>query len=44
LHGDRTDPAALRSALGDAEWDAVIDTWSGAPAVVSSGPGADPPA
>jgi len=35
LHGDRTDPAALRSALGDAGWDAVIDTWSGAPAVVS---------
>jgi nucleoside-diphosphate-sugar epimerase len=35
LHGDRTDPAALRAALGDAEWDAVIDTWSGAPAVVS---------
>lgn len=34
LHGDRTDPAALRAALGDAEWDAVIDTWSGAPAVV----------
>jgi uncharacterized protein YbjT (DUF2867 family) len=32
LHGDRTDPAALRAALGDAEWDAVIDTWSGAPA------------
>ncbi len=33
--GDRTDPAVLRAALGDAEWDAVIDTWSGAPAVVS---------
>ncbi len=34
LHGDRADPAALRAALGDASWDAVIDTWSGAPAVV----------
>jgi nucleoside-diphosphate-sugar epimerase len=34
LHGDRTDPAALRAVLGDATWDAVIDTWSGAPAVV----------
>ena len=31
LHADRTDPAALRAALGDATWDAVIDTWSGAP-------------
>jgi 2'-hydroxyisoflavone reductase len=34
LHADRTDPGALRAALGDASWDAVIDTWSGAPAVV----------
>jgi 2'-hydroxyisoflavone reductase len=34
LHADRTDPAMLRAALGTAEWDAVIDTWSGAPAVV----------
>jgi 2'-hydroxyisoflavone reductase len=34
LHADRTDPAALRAALGDATWDAVIDTWSGAPRVV----------
>jgi 2'-hydroxyisoflavone reductase len=32
-HADRTDQAALRSALGDDSWDAVIDTWSGAPAV-----------
>ncbi len=31
LHADRTDPVALRAALGDATWDAVIDTWSGAP-------------
>jgi len=40
LHADRTDPAALRAALsapprGDATWDAVIDTWSGAPRVVA---------
>jgi 2'-hydroxyisoflavone reductase len=35
LHADRTDPAALAAALGDGSWDAVIDTWSGAPAAVS---------
>jgi len=40
LHADRTDPAALRAALsapprGDGTWDAVIDTWSGAPRVVA---------
>jgi len=35
LHADRTDPAALRAALGDESWDAVIDTWSAAPAVVA---------
>jgi 2'-hydroxyisoflavone reductase len=34
LHADRTDPAALRAVLGDATWDAVVDTWSGAPRVV----------
>ena len=34
LHADRTEPAALRAALGDATWDAIIDTWSGAPRVV----------
>src|ERR1700735_1803084 len=34
LHADRTDPAALRAVLGDATWDAVIDTWSGARRVV----------
>jgi 2'-hydroxyisoflavone reductase len=34
LRADRTDPAALRAALGDGSWDAVIDTWSGAPSVV----------
>jgi 2'-hydroxyisoflavone reductase len=35
LHADRTDPAALRSALADGSWDAVIDTWSSAPRVVA---------
>jgi nucleoside-diphosphate-sugar epimerase len=35
LVADRTDPAALRAALGDGEWDAVIDTWSDAPRVVA---------
>jgi 2'-hydroxyisoflavone reductase len=34
-NADRTDPAALRAALGDESWDAVIDTWSSAPAVVA---------
>ncbi len=34
LHADRGDPAALRAALGNATWDAVIDTWSFAPRVV----------
>jgi len=32
---DRTDQAQLRSALGNDSWDAVIDTWSRAPNVVS---------
>jgi nucleoside-diphosphate-sugar epimerase len=36
LIADRTDPAALREALGDQEWDAVIDTWSWAPTVVAT--------
>ena len=35
LIADRTDRAALRAALGDEEWDAVIDTWSFAPSVVA---------
>ena len=35
-HADRTHPAQLRAALGDDTWDAVIDTWSGAPQVVLS--------
>ena len=32
---DRTDQAQLRSALGDDSWDAVVDTWSRPPCVVS---------
>jgi 2'-hydroxyisoflavone reductase len=35
LIADRTDPAGLRLALGDTSWDAVIDTWSGAPKIVA---------
>jgi 2'-hydroxyisoflavone reductase len=35
LRADRTDPAALAGALGGESWDAVIDTWSGAPRVVA---------
>ncbi len=34
LHADRTNPDALRAVLADATWDAVIDTWSGAPSAV----------
>ncbi|MFG2529079.1 NAD-dependent epimerase/dehydratase family protein [Streptomyces sp. NPDC048516] len=33
LHGDRADAAGL-AALEKGEWDAVVDTWSGAPSVV----------
>ncbi len=33
-HADRNDPAAVRAALGDDSWDAVIDTWSSAPRAV----------
>ena len=32
---DRTDPGALRRALGDDRWDAVVDTWAQAPRVVA---------
>jgi 2'-hydroxyisoflavone reductase len=40
VHADRTDPAALAAALESGtlageSWDAVIDTWSGAPRVVA---------
>lgn len=34
LHADRLDRAAVEEALGDRTWDAVIDTWSGAPRAV----------
>lgn len=34
LLADRTDIASVRRALGDEEWDAVIDTWAWAPVVV----------
>lgn len=34
LVADRTDAEALRAALEGREWDAVIDTWSGAPRFV----------
>ncbi|TMR38364.1 NAD-dependent epimerase/dehydratase family protein [Actinomadura geliboluensis] len=33
LHGDRTTADGLK-ALADGEWDAVVDTWSGAPSAV----------
>ncbi|MEU3312150.1 NAD-dependent epimerase/dehydratase family protein [Streptomyces sp. NPDC006656] len=33
VHGDRTVPGGL-DALADGSWDCVVDTWSGAPAVV----------
>ncbi|MEU8532548.1 SDR family oxidoreductase [Streptomyces parvulus] len=33
LHGDRTSPDGL-SALAEGAWDAVVDTWSGAPSAV----------
>lgn len=33
LRADRTSAPALVEALGDAKWDLVVDTWSGAPAV-----------
>jgi nucleoside-diphosphate-sugar epimerase len=35
IHADRTAGGALSAALGDRSWDAVIDTWSGAPRVVA---------
>src|SRR3954447_3276186 len=33
LQADRTSATALETALGDATWDVVVDTWAGAPAV-----------
>lgn len=35
LHADRTDPTALAAALGDSAFDAVVDTWAGAPRVAA---------
>lgn len=35
IRADRTDPAGLHAALGSGTWDAVIDTWSGAPRVAT---------
>ncbi|MEU7606780.1 NAD-dependent epimerase/dehydratase family protein [Streptomyces sp. NPDC041003] len=35
LIADRTDPPALRRAIGDGKWDGVIDTWTGSPRVLS---------
>jgi nucleoside-diphosphate-sugar epimerase len=34
-YADRTDATALAAAVGDDRWDAVVDTWSGAPAVAT---------
>jgi len=34
LHADRLDTDAIRGALGSRSWDAVVDTWSGAPLAV----------
>jgi nucleoside-diphosphate-sugar epimerase len=34
VRADRREPGALEAALGDATWDAVVDTWSLEPAVV----------
>jgi len=35
-HADRLDPDAMAEALGDDEWDAVVDTWSFAPVAVGT--------
>lgn len=35
LRADRTDPAELARALGSGRWDAVADTWAGAPRVAA---------
>lgn len=36
LVADRTDLQAVSRAIGDREWDAVIDTWAGAPRAMGS--------
>jgi nucleoside-diphosphate-sugar epimerase len=35
-YADRFDPAAVAAALGEDTWDAVVDTWSGHPAAIST--------
>jgi nucleoside-diphosphate-sugar epimerase len=39
LTADRTSYDALKDAFGDGTWDAVVDTWSGAPSVVRDAAG-----
>ncbi len=39
LHADRTNLAALSAVLAGGSWDAVIDTWSGAPRAVRDAAG-----
>src|SRR4051794_41758592 len=39
LTADRTSYAELTDVLGDASWDLVVDTWSGAPSVVRDAAG-----
>lgn len=34
-YADRSDPSALAEALAEDRWDAVVDTWSGAPRVAT---------
>lgn len=36
LQADRTDPAAVAAAIAGRRWDAVVDTWTGDPAVATS--------
>ena len=36
LHADRTDADALATALDGGRWDAVVDTWAGAPVVATT--------
>ncbi|GAA5016826.1 SDR family oxidoreductase [Terrabacter aeriphilus] len=35
-HADRLDPEAMAAALGTDTWDAVVDTWSGAPVAATT--------
>lgn len=35
LRADRSSEEELRAALGDGAWDAVVDTWAGAPVVAA---------